>query len=257
MRITRNALVFFTLLVFVGISIIFTAVPGPVSADGVSFYGSQMNINEHNGTGRAANDLEVYLNGNALISRWWSDGCPFRSFSYGYDSTSNMTTLRFYNGIVPHCGRVDTCLEADTTNLSQRYLSRWSYDGIAGPVVGASLSHDIKVIQPGFVDVIIANTPKDGGPETIGIIQIGASNTVYTLPELLWRNEALNKIPWSVEKTNVPLKLGQSLIFSSIPMPDQAVSIVYRAKIWLDSDPKNVMEYVGQFVRKPVVTPQQ
>lgn len=255
MRITRNALVFCALLVLVGTGLIFTAVPAPVAAD-ITFWDNHINVHQHNGTGRTANDLEVFLDGNVLISNWWQ-GQPFQDFNYIYDSSSNMTTLRWSKGIVGHCQTADTCLTTNTNRLSHRYLPRWSYDGIAGPIVGAALSTDIKAITPNLVDVLIANTPKDGGPQTAGIIQIGASNVVYKLPELLWTNEALNKIPWCVQKTNVPLRPGQSITFPSIPVPVNAMSIVYRVKIWLDSDPKNVMEYVGQFVPKTVVTPQQ
>ncbi len=255
-KITQKAVVLFALLVVIGVSIIFIAAPAPVSAY-VWIGRDQMNVHEHNGTGRVANDLEVFLDGNALISNWW--GGPFQSFSYGYDSSTNTTTLRWYNGTVNNCQYADTCLSIENSagNITNKYLPRWSYDGVAGPIVGAALSHDFKLTAPDLADVTFANTPKDGGPETIGIIQVGTTNTVYTLPELLWTNEALNKIPWIVQKTNIPLKLGQSITFPSIPVNAQAKNIIYRAKIWLDSDPKNIIEYVGQFVPISTETPQQ
>jgi hypothetical protein len=71
-----------------------------------------------------------------------------------------------------------------SAKLRLKCLPRWSIDGVAGPISGTALSHDITVVNPNLVDVIIANTPEDDGPETVGIIQIGASNTVYSLSEL-------------------------------------------------------------------------
>lgn len=257
MRVARNVVVIFILLVVVGLSIIFTAVPGPVSAS-VTVYDTSINVYEHNGTGRAANDLEVCFNGKVLATDWYGGGI-FKNFSLGYDSATNISTMRWYNGTVAPCEWVYTCMFFPNTlrgNITYTYLPTWSYDGVIGPIVGAALSQDVVEVKPGLLQVTFSNTPKDGGPETIGSLQIGVSNTIYNLPELAWTNEAINKIPWIVQKNNIPLKLGQQMSFS-IPISSNTAGIIYRAKIWLDSDPKNVIGYIGQIVPKTTVTPQQ
>jgi hypothetical protein len=144
---------------------------------------------------------------------------------------------------------VDCCLWLNTRRIVEKYVRKWSYDGVPYASAGAAMSPGFQEIQPGYVGLNLANTALDGGPMTIGIIQAGPAKKVYSLPELVWRNPALDQeIPWVVTLTDIHLQVGQSITLPAIAMPAGSVSIVYRAKIWLDSDPTNVVEYVGQYV---------
>lgn len=58
----------------------------------------------------------------------------------------------------------------------------------------------------------------------------------------------MNNINWCVTRNDLPLNLGAVETFSSLPMLPPAKGIVYRARVWLDADPTNVVEYTGQFV---------
>jgi hypothetical protein len=85
--------------------------------------------------------------------------------------------------------------------------------------------------------------------ETIAIIQVGPTNTILPLEALTWDN--MNNIPWSVTMNNIHLNVGNNTTFASIPMFPPAVGIVYRARVFLDADPTNIVEYTGQFVPTP------
>jgi hypothetical protein len=205
----------------------------------------------HNGTGQTANDLEKYINGNVLVSSWCS--ALFHSFSYIYLPGQNMTKLRWYNGNVANCQWTNACFRTDKRTITHRYLPRWSFNGIPGPIAGAALSVDFQVPAPGLINMTLANTPIDGGPVTIGIIQVGPTNTVYPIEALKWGN--LNTTLWCDTRTNVPLCTTGSLLLPALPIPPTAVGIVYRARIWLDADPTNIVEYVGQFTTDTAPAP--
>jgi hypothetical protein len=199
----------------------------------------------HNGTGQIANDLEKYIDGNVLVSKWAS--WNFRSFSYIYLPGQNMTKLRWYNGTVANCQWTTACFWTAQPRITHRYLPRWSFNGIPGPIAGPALSVAFQAPGTGAVNMTLANTPIDGGPVTVGIIQVGPTNTVYPLESLTWDN--LNTIAWCDTRTNIPLKTTANFTLTNIPLSPTAVGVVYRARIWLDADPTNIIEYTGQFVQ--------
>lgn len=202
----------------------------------------------HNGTGQVANDLEKWIDGDVRVSGWLS--ALFHSFSYTYLPGENVTKLRWYNGTVNPCQSTNACFRTDKNTITHRYLPRWSYDGVPGMIAGAALSHSFQQVRPDLVSMTIANTPEDGGPVTVGIIQIGPTNTVMPIEALNW--EGLNNIPWNVTMMDIHQEMGGSLTLPAIVMPPPAVGVVYRARIWLDSDPANIVEYAGQYVPAPV-----
>lgn len=143
------------------------------------------------------------------------------------------------------------CFKTKQQTVRHRYLPRWSFDGQATTIAGAALSTQFaQAINS--VTMTIANTPIDGGPVTIGIIQVGSSDVVYPLNLLTWDN--LNTVPWSVSMSDIHLNLGGDMVLPIIPMPHTAVGVVYRATIWLDSEPSNIVTYTGQYTL-PGVTP--
>jgi len=198
----------------------------------------------HNGTGQVANDLEKWIVGDVRVSGWLS--ALFHSFSYTYLPAENATKLRWYNGIVNPCQSTNACFKTDKNTITHKYLPRWSFNGVPGPIAGAALSHSFQMVGPSLVSMTIGNTPIDGGPVTVGIIQIGPTNTVMPIESLNW--EGLNTIPFNVSMMDIHQNTGGNLTLPVIPMPAPAVGIVYRARIWLDSDPANVVEYAGQYV---------
>jgi len=198
----------------------------------------------HNGTGQIANDLEKWLVGNVGISFTLSK--LFSSFSYAYDPVNNVTKLRWYNGTVAPCQSTNACFCHNQNKITHKYLPRWSFNGVPNSVAGAALSHDFVQVQPGLVNMTIANTPVDGGPATVGIIQVGVANTPFSLETLTW--EQLENIPWAVTINNIHLNLGGSLLLPPLNLPTNAAGLVYRARIWLDSDPTNVVVYTGEYL---------
>jgi hypothetical protein len=231
---------FKALLFLMGLILLFASVS--VFAD------TQVNVlHAHNGTGRTVNDVEVYLNGNIIVSGWLSTGqkSPFKDFSYVYDPKENMTILRWYNGKVAHCERADYCIMIHSNFYGHKYLPRWSIDGVSGEIASPALSYQFKLAEAKLANMTIANTPTDGMAETIGILQIGPAEQIYTLKELTWDN--LEKIKWSTTIKELPLKVGSKAAFSSA-MPSAVYGLVFRAKIWIDKDPDNVVEYVGQYI---------
>jgi len=200
----------------------------------------------HNGTGQLANDLEKYIDGNVLVSKWASTN--FHSFSYTYLPGQNMTKLRWYNGVVAPCQMTTACFSTNQPRIIHRFLPRWSFDGVPGPIAGPALSVDFMVPVDGMVNMNISNMCIDGGPVTVGIIQVGPTNTVYPLEALTWDN--LNTIQWCDTRTNLPLKATTGIFnFPPIPIPPTAVGVIYRAQIWLDADPTNIIIYTGQFTQ--------
>ncbi|MCL6590352.1 MAG: cellulose-binding domain-containing protein [Firmicutes bacterium] len=216
---------------------------------------SQMNVHMHNDTGKTANDLEIFIEGKVNVLKWWSGTCPFKDITWSYDPKTNITTIRFFNGIVNHCDRVDGCLWLDTYKIIEKYARKWSYDGVPYANTGATMSQIFQETEPGMVNLTLANTALDGGPMTIGIVQIGPGKKVYSLPELVWRNPALDQeIPWVATMNDIHLQIGKAFTLPAIPMPAGTVSVVYRAKVWMDADPANVVEYVGQYVPAQNIT---
>lgn len=91
----------------------------------------------------------------------------------------------------------------------------------------------------------IGNYPIDGGPVTIGVIQVGASDKVYELPDLTWDN--LSNTTWGVSMNDIHMNMGECMDLPPVPMsPTTTRAVVYRATIWLDSDPTMITEYTGQ-----------
>jgi hypothetical protein len=216
----------------------YVPMPVPVMA------GTWQNECLHNGTGQPANDLEKWINGDIKVINWIS--ALFNSFSYIYLPGENATKLRWSNGIVNPCQRTSACFCTDKVKITHKYLPRWSFNGIPGPIAGAALSHDFQVIQPGIVNMTVSNTVIDGGPVTIGIIQVAPTNYAYSLETLTWDN--MNSVPWPVTLNNIQLNTGGTIPLPTVPMPPTAVGLIYRATIWLDADPTNIVTYTGQYI---------
>jgi hypothetical protein len=200
----------------------------------------------HNNSGKMANDLEKFVDGNILVSSWYSS--IFHNFGYTYDSGQNMTTVRWSTGNWAPCQWGWACYKCNKQYVTYRYLPRWSWDGVPGPIAGPILSGNLQ-FTTGVANLSLSNTAIDGGPVTIGIIQVGPSNTVYPLEGLTWNN--LNTIPWATTWNNIHLMRGGILTLPTVPMLTGAVGVVYRAQIWLDSDPTNIVQSVVQ------ITPSQ
>ncbi len=197
-----------------------------------------------NGTGKTATDLEMWLVGEVLLSDVFQS--PFRDLSYSYDSSENITKIRWYNGSVANGQQANVCFWTNTPGITHRYIPRWSFDAAPGIVIGPVVSHNFETATTGAVNVNFSNTLKDGGPITIGVIQVGPTDTIYPLEKLTWAN--LETIKWTVTKNFIPLFVGGSVTFNSIPLTSKKGGIVYRARLWLDSDPKNVVECIGEFI---------
>lgn len=195
--------------------------------------------------------MEKWIEGDILIPFWWSS--KFNNFDYIYDAVNKVTKLRWSNGTVKTCEYVYVVFVARGKKIRHKYIPRWSFDGNPYGIAGAALSHDFDILN-NQVTMSIENAPIDGGPATVGIIQVGPSETVFAPEDLNWDN--LNHIPWSVTMNDIPLDMGQSMMLPTFPVPPTSKAIVYRATIWLDSDPTNVVEYTGQFTEEDLGTTQ-
>lgn len=206
----------------------------------------QKNVHAQNLTGQTANDLEVYLKGNVQVLSFLNKS-PFNSLSYSYDFNTDMTTVRFYGGTVAPGEWVNSCLilNAPGVEIKQR---TWTYNGEPISPVGATISTNFEIVNPDLVNITIGNYAQDGGSITITDFQYGSSNRIHTLGELLWSNDSLTEeIQWSPNQT-FSLNLQASKTITSIPMLFPAVSMIYRIKAYLNSDPDNIIEYVEEFV---------
>ncbi len=201
----------------------------------------------HNGTGQDATDLEKWFEGDVRVSKWLST--RFTEFDYTYDGTC--TKLRWSNpqpGPVKHCETVGACARTDKNKIKHCYLPRWS---TSGEVAGPGLSDEFVRTGEQLADLIISNTAQDGGPITIETIQVGPVDTLYPIEDLFY--DDVNDVSWTYTRTDVHLDLDSSEEFSDIDLPSLG-GIVYRAKIHLDSDPCNVVEYVGQYTPTTIPT---
>ena len=95
------------------------------------------------------------------------------------------------------------------------------------------------------VDLVISNTAEDGGPVTIQTIQVVAVSTIYSIDGLVY--DSLDGVTWDETRTDVALALDGSTAFNDYTVPLNG-AIVYRAKVYLDSDSSNIVEYVGQYI---------
>lgn len=227
-----------------------TPTPTPTPSGKPIYPGNQMNVHEQNRTGQPANDLEVYLTGKVTISQHWNSGSnPFMNFTVTYDPVNNVTILRWSNGIVNPGEWVHTCLYVQASQITYRYLTQWTWNGVPIGTVGASISNDFQDNGGGKI-MEVGNTAENSGPSMIAMIQIGVTYNVYTLPDLVWDN--LNTIPWAITMYNIHLNPGESRALPAIAVPNGA-NIVYRYKVYLDADPSNIVDYIGQYT--PMTTP--
>ncbi|HEX3048095.1 MAG TPA: cellulose-binding domain-containing protein [Bacillota bacterium] len=199
------------------------------------------NVCGHNGTGKTANDLEIYLKGKVNVLDYWNRNI-FQSISYYYDQTTDTTVVRFYNGTAPHCAYIHSCIFLDQPPVEVRQRT-WTIDGVPIAPIGAAVSSNYQAVRPGVIDLTIGNYAQDGGPLTITEFQYGPGKRVYRLEEMVWDNPAIDaEIPWSAPQ-RFHLNLGETLTLPGLTAPPPAVVMVYRYKAYLDSDPANVMEY--------------
>lgn len=172
---------------------------------------------------------------------------PFDSLSYSYNPATNITTVIFSNGTVENCSGVHSCIIADQPiiEVSQR---TWTFNGNPIAPVGATLGSDMQFGGPGLVNITINNQAEDGGLITVTGLQYGPSNIVYSLGDLM---PGLSGVTWSNIVPDFNLNIGDTNNITAIPMPPTAVSMVYQFTAYLDSDPANTVQYIGEF------TPQQ
>lgn len=200
-----------------------------------------------NKTLETQNDLHKFLAGRVRVSRWLSS--HFTAFGYSYSSGDDITTLTWSSGVVGPGQPVGVCARTDRTQITHRYLPQWTQDGAPFGAAGAALSHEF-VENNDTVDLVIGNTATDGGPVTIQTIQVAAVSTIYSIDGLVYDN--LDGVTWDETRTDVALALDGSEVFSDYTVPEDG-AIVYRATVSLDSDPTNIVKYVGQYI--PTVIP--
>ncbi len=209
-----------------------------------AFADSWQNERIRNRTGGTANDLEKWLQGDVLISQWLST--HFSSFSYLYNAPGNYTKLTWSNGTVPNGTWCGACVKTNQRRIRHKYLPRWSYaksDSVAGP----ALSHEFFEYDPpskGMVSLSVSNNAEDGGPMTIQIIQTTVVDDIIPMQKLVY--DSLGSVNWERTWTNVALPL-QGLFNCDMYNISAGKAVIYRAKVYLNSDPSNVVEYVGQF----------
>ncbi len=202
----------------------------------------------HNGTGEDATNLEKWLKGDVKIIDWYQ-GSLFPSFSYGYSPSENHTKLRWYETTLPDSMWAYACYRTKQATIEYKYLPRWTFPDADSVVAGPALSAGVTPWEEFYV----SNTPLERVDITIGLIQVATINTRLTLDELLY--DSLDWVPWSDSMIMVPLAPDDSIYFfglvSNIP---SGGALVYRATVWLDSDPNNVVYYAGQYWVPPIPT---
>lgn len=205
-----------------------------------------------NNTALPATNLEKWLVGDVRVSNWGS--FRFNSFDYTYNQTDNETVLKWHNGTVLPGQLTSACVRTDKNEIKHKYKPRWTYDAADSVVAGPALSHDF-VAQGGDIHRLeIGNTTVDGGPLTIQTIQVGSVSTPVTIGQLFF--DSLEFVIWTYTDNNVSLATDDSISFTGLSLPSGG-AIVYRALVYDDADPTNVVEYTGQYTptRVPSTTP--
>lgn len=196
-------------------------------------------IRIQNRTGQTANGLEVYVQGRSYVNFIWSNGV-FLEVSNTYNSSTNTTTYRFFNGTVEPDGWVYAGLHC-TSPLKEVKQRTWVYDGVPLGMAGASLSAAYFRDENGITNITLGNYAPDGGPITITDFQYGSGGP-KPLSELTWSNEVLNtQINWSAPQT-LHLDLNETKTFAV-----SQGNVIYRAKAYRDSDPDNIVEFYDTY----------
>ncbi|MFC1476218.1 hypothetical protein ACFLQW_04375 [Candidatus Zixiibacteriota bacterium] len=194
-----------------------------------------MNERLHNGTGETATNLEKWLDGDVKAMNWIST--HFTQFSYGYDKSKNETKVRWYSGVVPDSTTVGACVKL-SRYVKQKYLPRWTYPAIDSIIAGPALSFAVDSVG----NLVLSNTAEDGGPITIVDIQAKGLETLFPI-EMLVSDSLIGEV-WDFSNTNILLALDAEYSIGGL---DPHGGVLFMANVYLNSDPENVVEYVGQY----------
>jgi hypothetical protein len=198
-----------------------------------------------NYTGQTVNDLEIYFRGYIRVTEWkWEFRgmiYPFQNYEVTYDPIQDITKIRWYNGTLGAGQSVYICWWGREVEIFFQKLISLTVNGnvVATFPVFTYYYH---YFESHFI-ITIRHTMINGGPVTIPIFQIGPANKIYLLPDLYWDN--LNNISWYYSTGYIHLNPNGT--WASPLLPSPGVGMVYRAKIYLDSDPSHVVECVGQY----------
>jgi hypothetical protein len=222
-------------------------IPTPTPTRTPTFPGVQVNIDATNNTGQTANDLDVIFKGNVTVlgyAFWGSN--PFQSLSVAYNP-NNTTTARWYNGTVANGESIHFCIYISSNCADYSYVTQWTLNQKPIGNIGTTLSQGFQGVAPGMVNMTIANNTLDGGPTTLESIEVGTTNTGFSLQTLFWYNLNQNVV-WTINQSGIHLNNGESKSFS-ITVPSGAVGIVYRIKTHPDglNEDANYVNYIGQF----------
>ena len=203
-----------------------------------------------NNSGRDATNLEKFLVGDVRISSFYA-GTVFPTRDYIYDATEDVTTLKWSGATVADGQSTWACFTHDQDDVTYKYLPRWTYDeaGTDFVIAGPALSSEF-FAEGDRAFLILGNTALDSESITIAEIDLGYADRVYEMGELVsWD---VSGVEWTDSRAGVSVPVGGAEQFD-IPLLDEGV-LIYRARLYLESQPDNVVECIGQY-RMPVGNP--
>jgi len=197
-----------------------------------------------NNTNRTATNLEKFLEGDVRITEWYQGG-RFNVQDYGYDAAENVTTLVWSDGTVDPGQSTSACFGYDQNSLTHKYLPRWTYDPsgedflVAGPALSSRF-----FVEGDRAYLVLSNTALDNEPITIAEMDVGYADRVYQMEELV--SYDVSGVEWSRSLSDANVPFGASTEQFAVPLQPGGV-LIYRARLYLESQPDNVVECIGQY----------
>lgn len=196
-----------------------------------------------NNTNRTATNLEKFLEGDVRITRFYQH-TSFETEDYIYDATEDVTTLVWSDGTVEPGDWTWACFGYDKDSITYKYLPRWTYDeaGTDYVIAGPALS-SVFFVEGATAYLRLSNTALDSESITIAEIDVGYANRVYEMDELV--SYDVNDVEWTHTLSTVNVPVGASTEDFEIPLRPGV--LIYRARLYLESQPDNIVECVGQY----------
>ena len=207
----------------------------------------------HNGTGRTANNLEKFLDGDYLVSRWYQGGGQrFSNFDYIYDATTGVTTLKWSGGTVPDSTSTWACFSTNQNSIKHKYIPRWTFEDTTIGHAGPGLSGEFAEVSPGTFRWALTNDAVDGYDVTLAEFSVAIVPDPLSFADL--RYDEMAGLEWLPGyPTHLGLSMGDSLVFD-VPGVPEGGAVVCRAEVYYDFDPSEVVYYSAQIHISPVPT---
>lgn len=162
-----------------------------------------------------------------------------------WDPVNDWTEIRFYGDTMAPLERLLFCMWLSAPWKKLEILrAEWTIDGTPTGDLIPVVSIQVAGTEPLERDLTFANLGEAAELLVVETIDIGPSEAIRPLEDLTW--DGVEDVVWEQSGPDIWLGPDDTYPFNNLTMPADG-AIVYRVRMYYDSDPANVVEYVGQY----------